>query len=53
VSFMPLKIRSISVFIAGIDSMSNAIDVSCVESEFIYYLKRSISSVTTVIRALI
>jgi hypothetical protein len=40
ISFAPLKTRSISAFIAGIDSKLSAIVISCVKPEFIYYLKR-------------
>jgi hypothetical protein len=39
VSFASLKTRSVSALIAGIDSVSNAIDVSCVKPEFARYLK--------------
>jgi hypothetical protein len=40
VSFTSLKTRSVSALIAGIDSISNAIDVSCVKPEFAYHVKR-------------
>jgi hypothetical protein len=43
VSFVPLKIRSVSALIAGIDSISNAIEASWGEPEFSYYLKRLMS----------
>jgi hypothetical protein len=40
VSFVPLKIRSVSALIAGIDSISNAIEASWGEPEFSHHLKR-------------
>jgi hypothetical protein len=40
VSFALLKTRSVSVLMAGIDTVSNTIDVSCVKPEFVHYVKR-------------
>jgi hypothetical protein len=40
VSFAPLKTRSVSVLIAGIDSKSSTIVASYVKPEFAHYLKR-------------
>jgi hypothetical protein len=40
ISFAPLKTRSISALIAGIDSKLSAIVTSYVKPEFTYYLKR-------------
>jgi hypothetical protein len=40
VSFASLKMRSVSALIAGIDSISNAINVSCIKPEFAYHVKR-------------
>jgi hypothetical protein len=37
---MLLKMRSVSALIAGINSTLNAISVSCVEPEFINYIKQ-------------
>jgi hypothetical protein len=39
-SFAPLKTRSVSALIAGIDSKLSAIVASCVKPEFAHYLKR-------------
>jgi hypothetical protein len=43
VGLAPLKIRSVSELIAGIDSISKAIWVSCVDSELAHHVKRLLS----------
>lgn len=40
ISFAPLKTRSVSALIAGINSKLSVIIISCVKPEFTYYLKR-------------
>jgi hypothetical protein len=52
VSFVLLKIRSVSALIAGINSISNAIDISCGEPEFAHYQKRFSSSNDAVVGVL-
>jgi hypothetical protein len=48
VSFIPLKTRSVSALIAGINSKLSAIVASYVKPEFAYYLKRFLSLSITV-----
>jgi hypothetical protein len=40
ISFIPLKTRSVSALIAGIDSKLNTIVASYIKPEFTHYLKR-------------
>ena len=52
VSFVPLKIRSGSVLITGIDIILNVINISYGEPEFTHHQKRSSLSNNAVVGAL-
>ena len=50
VNFVSLKTRSVSTFIVSIDNISNVINVTCNDTEFVYHLKRFTLSLSIVIK---